>query len=105
LVKRLKEKSPRFKTTEVSIDSESDIQDGVKLYSDMNGKDVNIGTIPSVAWSCGSNCWLGIASIRSNCFGDDLTCHVLIGGKKRACTLVKLPFVKFDRYRKVPAPV
>jgi aminomethyltransferase len=100
-----KERGPRFQTIGLTIDQECDVAEGMKLYTVIDGKVLQAGTCPSVAWSYGLNRWLGIASIQSNFFRSDLTYHVQIGGEQIACRLVKLPFVKYDRYRQVPAPV
>jgi glycine cleavage system aminomethyltransferase T len=74
-------------------------------YTVIDGKVLLAGTCPSVAWSYGLNCWLGIASIQSEFFSNDLKYHMQIGGEQIACRPMELPFVKFDRYRQVPAPV
>jgi len=100
-----KERGPRFKTIGVTIDQECDVAEGMKLYIVIDGKVLQAGTCPSVAWSYGLNRWLGIASIQSDFFRSDLTYHIQIEGEQIACRLVKLPFVKYDRYRQVPAPV
>jgi aminomethyltransferase len=100
-----KERGPRFKTTGVTIDQECDVEDGMKVYTVIDGKVLQAGTCPSVAWSYGLNRWLGIASIQSDFFRSDLSYHMQIGGEQIACRLVKLPFVKYDRYRQVPAPL
>ena len=100
-----KERGPRFKTTGLTIDQECDLAEGMELYTVIDGKVLQAGTCPSVAWSYGLNRWLGIASIHSDFFRSDITYHMQIGGEQIACRLVKLPFVKYDRYRRVPAPV
>lgn len=100
-----KENGPRFKAMGLTIDQECDVEDGMKLYTVIDGKVLQAGTCPSVAWSYGLNCWLGIASIQSDFFRNDLKYHVQIGGEQIACRPMKLPFVEFDRYRQVPAPV
>jgi len=99
-----KEKGPRFKTIGITIDQECDVAEGMKVYTVIDGKVLQAGTCPSVAWSYGLKCWLGIASIQSDYFRSDIAYHMQIGGDKIACCLVKLPFVKYDRYRQVPAP-
>ena len=95
---------PRFKTTGVAIDQECDAAEGMKLYTIIDGKVQQAGTIPSVVWSFGLKRWLGIASIQSVHYSSDLSYHVQSGGEHIACHVVKLPFVKYDRYRQVPAP-
>jgi aminomethyltransferase len=100
-----KERGPRFKTRGLTIDQKCDISDGMKVYTVIDGKVLQAGTCTSVAWSYGLKCWLGIASIQSDFFRSDLAYHIQIGGEQIACRLVKLPFVKFDRYRQVPAPI
>jgi len=104
-----KENGPRFKTIGLTLDStigqEWDVEEGMKVYTVIDGKALNVGTLPTVAWSYGLNCWLGLASIQSDFLGNDLKCHVQIGAEQIACRPMKLPFVEFDRYRQVPAPV
>ncbi|MBW1865098.1 MAG: aminomethyltransferase family protein [Deltaproteobacteria bacterium] len=99
-----REMGPRFKTTGLTINQECDFEDGMKIYTVMDDKVLQVGTLPSVAWSYGLKCWIGIASIQSFFLSEDLNYHVQIGGEQIACRSMKLPFVKFDRYRQVPAP-
>jgi len=99
-----KERGPRFKAIGLTIDQECDVAEGMNVYTVIDGKVLQAGICPSVAWSYGLKCWLGIASIQSNLFRSHLAYHMQIGGKQIACRLVKLPFVKYDRYRRVPAP-
>jgi len=100
-----KERGPRFKTGGLTIDQECDISDGMKIYTVIDGKVLQAGTCTSVAWSYGLNRWLGIASIQSDFFRSDLAYHIQIGGEQIAGRLMKLPFVKYARYRQIPAPV
>jgi len=54
-----KERDPRFKTTSRTIDQQCDVAEGMKLYTAIDGKVLQAGTCPSVAWSYGLNHWLG----------------------------------------------
>ena len=102
-----KENGPRFKTIgltfDLSADQECDVEDGMKIYTVVDGKVQQAGIFPSVAWSAELNCWLGIASIKSDFSSGNLKYHVQLGEEQITCQPIKLPFVKFDRYREVPA--
>jgi aminomethyltransferase len=104
-----KKNGPRYKTMgltfELSMDQEDDAEDGMKIYSVIEGKVLNVGTLPTIAWSYELKCWLGIASIQSDYLKGYFEYHVQIGGEQIACCRKKMPFVEFDRYRKVPAQI
>jgi len=104
-----RERGPRFKTIGLTLDTaaglDSDVQDGLDVFAVIHGDVLNIGTIPSVAWSYGLKCWLGLASVKSGLYSSNLEYHVQIGGEQITCRQANLPFVKFDRYRQVPAPL
>jgi len=105
----LKEKNLRFKTIGLAIDEKCGIQDGIELYSVVNGKECQVGTLPSAAWSYGLDCALSLASIKFEFSGNSdpskggLEYYLNIAGERIACRVLKLPFVQFDRYRQTPA--
>jgi aminomethyltransferase len=99
-----KENGPRFKTIGLAIDQESIPEDGIELYSVIDGDTRQVGTLPSVAWSYGLNCWVTLASINAEYSGAGTAYHVEIAGERTSCRVVQLPFVNFDRYRQTPAP-
>lgn len=102
-----REQGPRFKTIGLTLDRaiglDSDVQDGTDVFVVYHGQVVNVGTIPSVAWSYQLGCWLGLASVKSD-LDSSLEYYVQIGDEQIACRQMNLPFLKFDRYRQVPAP-
>jgi len=102
-----RKQGPRFKTIGLTLDTaiglDSDVQDGIDVFAVIHGDVLNIGTIPSVAWSYGLRCWLGLASVKSGLDNANLEYHVQIGDEQITCRQMNLPFVKFDRYRQVPA--
>jgi len=102
-----REQGPRFKTIGLTLDRaiglDSDVQDGIDVFAVIHGQVVNVGTIPSVAWSYEFECWLGLASVKSG-LDSSLEYYVQIGDEQITCRQMNLPFVKFDRYRQVPAP-
>jgi len=104
-----REQGPRFKTIGLTLDTAmglgSDVQDGIDVFAVIHGDVLNIGTIPSVAWSYGLRCWLGLASVKSGLYSSNLEYHVQIGDEQIICRQANLPFVKFDRYRQIPAPL
>jgi aminomethyltransferase len=104
-----KETGPRFKTLgltfDLTPDQENKAKDGMKIYSIVDGKELEAGFFPTVARSEELNSWLGIASIKSEYSKKDVKYHLQIGGDQITCIPQKLPFVKFDRYSKVPAPI
>lgn len=104
-----REQGPRFKTIGLTLDTafglESDVEDGIDVFAAIDGNALKVGTIPCVAWSYGLKCWLGLASVQADVYRADLAYHVQINNRPTACLQVKLPFVTFDRYRQVPAPL
>ena len=102
-----KETGPRFKTIgltfDLNADQEYDVEDGLIIYTSIEGNVQQAGVFPAVEWSFELNCWMGIASIKSDFSSNNLKYHVLFGEKQISCQSIKLPFIKFDRYRKVPA--
>ena len=94
----------RYAMTGFEIEDKCDLADGADLFSSINGKDVNVGTLPSVSWSYGLGRWIGLASLKT-AHADLAEGFVEIGGKKVACRIRELPFVKFDRRTQVPAPM
>ena len=103
-----REQGPRFKTIGLILDKaiglDSDVQDGIDVFVLIHGDVLNVGTIPSVAWSYELRCWLGLASVKSG-LDSSLEYHVQINDDQITCRQANLPFVKFDRYRQVPAPL
>lgn len=99
-----RENGPRFKTIGLTIDKRCDPEDGINLYSTIDGKTHQVGTLPSVAWSYGLKCHISLASIKSDFASDNVEYHLEIDGEQIACRVTALPFVKFDRYHQTPAP-
>lgn len=100
-----KENGPRFKTIGLAIDEKCEPADGTEVFSIIDGKTHQVGTLPSVAWSHGLHCWLTLASIQSDYLGNEMKYHIEIGGGQISCRMVNLPFVKFDRYHQTPVTV
>ena len=85
------------------MQQECDLEEGVELHALVDGAARNVGTCPSVAWSYGLSCWLGLASVQSDQFKGDRDYFIQAGGRDVKCQRTELPFVNFDRYRAVPA--
>jgi len=102
---RERETGPRFKIMGFTIDQECSLEDWMALYASVDGEARQVGTCPSVAWSYGLKCWLIIASIDVKLSHPSLEYYVQIGEQQISCRKENLPFVKYDRYREIPAPV
>jgi aminomethyltransferase len=104
-----REQGPRFKTIGLTLGTaiglDCDVEDGIDIFAVIQGSVLNVGTIPSVAWSYGLKCWLGLAFVKSGLCNTNLEYHVQIGDEQIACRQMNLPFVKSSRYRQVPAPL
>ncbi len=100
-----KEAGTRFKTVGLAIDQRCELEDGIEVYTDTDGETRQVGILPSVAWSSLNNCYLSLASIKSEYSGGEQAYHLQIGSEKIACRVVKAPFVKLDRYRQTPVIV
>ncbi len=103
----LKEKDAgaRFQIKGFTLNQDCKPEDWAALYAIVEGEARQVGTCPSVAWSDGLKRWLIMASVDVKLYHPELACHVLIGDQKISCRPAKLPFVKYDRYRRVPASV
>jgi aminomethyltransferase len=99
-----KENGQRYKTIGLTIGKRCEIEDGATLYSVIDGVPRQVGTLPSVAWSYELDCYVTLASIRFNLLQLDSQYYIEIDGQQIDCHEVKLPFVKFNRYRQTPAP-
>jgi len=97
--------SQRFHIMGFTIDQECDLEEGVELYALVDGATKSVGTCPSVAWSYGLSCWVGLASVQSDFYGKNIDYHINLKGQDINCHPVKLPFVSYNRYRMVPAPL
>lgn len=61
---------PRYMTTGLAIDQRCNLEDGIELYSVIDGKTQHVGKLPLVGWSYGLNCYLTLASVRSDFAGS-----------------------------------
>jgi aminomethyltransferase len=101
----LLKENPRFKTIGLTINQECELEDGIELYATIDDTVLQVGTMPSVAWSYNLNCWIGLASIITSFYKDDLEYILKTEGKQMTCYEAKIPFVKLDRYLQTPAPI
>jgi len=108
-LKKEKKTGLRYKSIGMVLDTAFDltckVEDGIDVFAIEQEKEIRVGNIPSVAWSYELECWLGIASLKSNVLDKNYKYYVWVGDKKAACLVKKLPFVNYERYRKVPPPL
>ena len=95
----------RFHIMGFTLDQECDLEEGIELLALVDGVTKSVGTCPSVAWSYGLSCWVGLASVQSDSYRKYFDYHIHIKGQDIKCRPAKLPFVSLDRYRVVPAPL
>ena len=93
----------RFALRGFVVEAECDLLDGAQLFADVDGHDVQVGTLPSVSWSHDPARWIGLASVRTE-HAALTDCYVVSGNERQECRIVALPFVQIDRRRQVPAP-
>ena len=55
----------RFVMRGFEIDDECELEDGAELDALIDGREAQIGSLPSVSWSHDANRWIGLASIRT----------------------------------------
>jgi len=94
----------RFVMRGFEIDEECELEDGAELLASIDGRETQVGTLPSVSWSHDANRWIGLASLRAS-HANVQEGFVEIGGKQYPCMLRDLPFVKIERRHQVPAPL
>ena len=95
----------RFHIMGFTVDQEYGLEEEVELHALVEGVAKKVGTCPSMAWSYGLSCWLGLASVQTEFVKRDLVYYVQAGEREIECRKSKLPFVNLDRYRAVPAPL
>lgn len=100
-----RDEGQRFHIMGFTLDQECDLEEGIELLALVDGVTKNVGTCPSMAWSYGLSCWVGLASVQSEFYGKTFDFHIHIKGQDIKCRPAKLPFVNLDRYRAVPAPL
>ena len=100
-----RDEGQRFHIMGFTLDQECDLEDGIDLHAAIDGHAKKVGTCPSVAWSYGLSCWVGLASVQSDYYRKNLDFHIHIKGQGIKCHPAKLPFVNLDRYRVAPAPL
>ena len=100
-----RDEGQRFHIMGFTVDQECDLEEGVELYALVDGVTKSVGTCPSVAWSYGLSCWVGLASVQSDFYRKNFDYHIHIKGQDIRCRPGKLPFVNVARYRAVPAPL
>jgi predicted enzyme related to lactoylglutathione lyase len=91
----------RFLLKGFEIDSECELLDGAELFAEIDGVEVQVGTLPSVSWSHDPARWIGLASLRTEhaALTDG---YVVIDDERVPCRIVGLPFVQIPRRRQVP---
>ncbi len=100
-----RDEGQRFHIMGFTIDQECDLEDGSDLHAAIDGHAKKVGTCPSVAWSYGLSCWVGLASVQFDYYRKNFDYHLHIKGQDIQCRPAKLPFVNVTRYRVVPAPL
>jgi glycine cleavage system T protein (aminomethyltransferase) len=94
----------RFVMKGFEITDECALEDGAELYADLDGEQVQVGTLPSVSWRYGADHWIGLSSLRT-AYQDVASGYVTIDGQRHQCRITALPLVNFERRRQVPAPL
>jgi len=94
----------RFVLKGFEIDAECELLDGAELFAEVDGADLQVGTLPSVSWSHDPARWIGLSSLRTG-HSDVKDCYVVVDDERQPCRIVELPFVQIARRRQVPAPL
>jgi len=100
-----RDEGQRFHIMGFTVNQECDLEDGMALHAVIDGHARKVGTCPSVAWSNGFSCWVGLASVQSDYYRKNFDYHLHVNGQDIQCRPAKLPFVAVTRYRVVPAPL
>ncbi|MEO8329223.1 MAG: glycine cleavage T C-terminal barrel domain-containing protein, partial [Candidatus Nanopelagicales bacterium] len=94
----------RFVMKGFEIAGDCELVDGAELFADINGDQVQVGTLPSVSWSHDAKSWIGLASLKS-AHADIAEGYVQVNGDNCPCRITTLPFISLQRRRQVPAPM
>jgi aminomethyltransferase len=95
---------PRFKMKGFIIDDECELEDGAELFTEIDGEEHQVGTLPSVSWSYNAGHWLGLSSLKID-YANLAEAYVRIDGQKTRCTIRDIPFINLERRSLVPAPM
>jgi len=99
---QLKVDGPRFKMKGFTIDEHCSIEEGQPLFSNIEGKQIQIGTLPSLVWHASIKQWIGYASIKT-AYVDVENTFIVHEGNEINCRICKLPFINLKHRNDVPA--
>jgi len=103
-LEKQKATGPRFRLKGITIDHSGQVEEGQELFSNIDGKRVQVGNLPSLIWKESANQWIGFASMIV-AHADISNTFILDGNSEVECQLCKLPFINLERRNQVPASV
>jgi aminomethyltransferase len=99
-----RQSGPRFVLRRLQIAKRIEIEDGESIYSEVDGKIIEIGFIACSSWSWGLERMVGNASIRAE-FKDAAHAWLMLDGEQVPADLGCKPLVNLGRRNQVPAPL
>ncbi|MCP3674996.1 MAG: aminomethyl transferase family protein [Gammaproteobacteria bacterium] len=97
-----KANGPRFRMKGFHINEQCLIEEGQALFANIDGEQIQVGTLPSLVWNASKQQWIGLASLKIayvNC--EDV--YVLNNDTAINCNICKLPFINLEHRNIVPA--
>jgi glycine cleavage system aminomethyltransferase T len=99
-----KQNGYRYSLRSFEIDTPHMPEEGAELCATVDGKEVEIGLMPSHCWSWGMGRTIGNASIESQYAGLGQA-WTIIGKKRLSVKLTRGPLINLERRTQVPAPI
>ncbi len=102
----LKQKENGVKNTlrSFQIEGQHDLDDGVAIYTHIDGQKLTIGQVNCSAWSWGMNRTIGNASLKS-LHKDTAEAWVIVAGEELNLSLSRGPLRSFKLSKQLPAPI
>jgi len=97
-----KANGPRFRMKGFLIHEQCSLEEGQVLFADIDGEQVQVGTLPSLVWNASKQQWIGFASLKIAHLNIDKT-YIIDNDKSVNCEICKLPFINLEHRNQVPA--
>jgi glycine cleavage system T protein (aminomethyltransferase) len=99
-----KNSGPNFLLRRFQSANRIQIEDGEIIYSEINGKNIEIGFVACSSWSWGVERMIGNASIRAE-FKDATNAWLMLDSEQIHVGLERKPLLNFEQRNQVPAPL
>jgi aminomethyltransferase len=97
-----KDKGPRFTMKGFKVPGHCHIEEGQAIYTNIDVRRVQIGTLPSLVRHTDNNNWIGLASLEI-AFQNVDNVYIVDTGIEINCQICQLPFINLAHRTEVPA--